>query len=156
MMARRYDDALAQLRKVLDAEPNEPKAHEWVGLIYEQKGMLDQAIAEFQKSLELSGNNTSTTAAIGHAYALANRRDEARNLLNELRRSSRLAYVSSYDQAILLMGLGQDDQAIASLQTAVEEHDGRLPIWGNVDPRLDRLRQDPRFVELRRRIGLPP
>src|SRR5262249_25070400 len=101
---------------------------------------------------------------IGHAYALAHRRDEARRLLNELRRSSRLAYVSSYDQAILLMGLGQYDQAIASLQTAVEEHDGKLPIWGNVDPRLDRLSRDPPPPPLRgkndpaplvNRYGLP-
>ena len=53
--ARRYDQAIEQLRKVLDMEPNFARAHWYLGMAYEQKGMYAEAMAEFQKGISFSG-----------------------------------------------------------------------------------------------------
>jgi hypothetical protein len=48
-------------------------------------------------------------------------------------------------------GLGQNDRAFEWLEKADEERSEYFP-WLNVDPRLDSLRSDPRFLDLLRRI----
>jgi len=71
--------------------------------------------------------------------------------------SSRLAqrcYVPAYHLAIVCAGLGETDQAFAWLEKAHGERDGFLT-YLKVDPRLDRLRPEPRFADLLRRVGLP-
>ena len=49
--ARRYDDALEQLRKTLELEPNFVMAHFILGLTYLQKRQFEQATAELQQAI---------------------------------------------------------------------------------------------------------
>ena len=49
--------------------------------------------------------------------------------------------------------LGEKDQAFEYLNKAVERREWRI-IMLNVDPPLDPLRDDPRFAEIVRRVGL--
>ena len=94
-------------------------------------------------------------AALGHAYALAGKRDEALKVLDELKELSKEKRVSPGDMALLYTGLGQREQALEWLEKAYEERCGDLA-YLKVDPRFDSLRSDPRFQNLLRRIGLPP
>ena len=59
--ARRYDEAINQLKSVLEMNPNFDHACSVLGFAYLQKGMFEQAIAEFQKR---------TTPATGSAGRL--------------------------------------------------------------------------------------
>jgi hypothetical protein len=56
--------------------------------------------------------------------------------------------------AVLYGALGDKEAAFASLEKAYNEHDLQLQFL-KVDPSYDRLRDDPRFQELIRRVGLP-
>jgi hypothetical protein len=94
-------------------------------------------------------------ASLGHAYAVAGRRDEAQRLLTQLNERSKQVYVSAYELGILYTGLGEKERAFAALQVACDQHSGRV-YFLNVDPRLDPLRPDPRFQDLLRRAGLQP
>ena len=64
---------------------------------------------------------------------------------------SKQAYVSSYDLAILYVGLGDKDRALEQLHKAYEERAGFI-IYLNVEPLFDPLRSDPRFAELVRKM----
>ncbi len=75
--------------------------------------------------------------------------------LTELREVPKQRYVSPYMFAVVYAGLGDQDQTFAWSDKAVQDRSAFL-IWLKVEPLFDPLRDDPRFQDLLRRIGLPP
>jgi hypothetical protein len=63
-------------------------------------------------------------------------------------------YVSPYNIAVVYVGLGEKDRAFEWLDKAVAERSPQL-VMLNRPGEMDRLRSDPRFAELKRRVGLP-
>jgi TolB-like protein/Flp pilus assembly protein TadD len=151
-LAHRYDEAAEQCRKTLDMDPTFALAHKRLGLVYEQKGMYREAVAELRQAAAYSDQNPTALAELAHALAVSGDKAEARKLLDELTQLSGRRYVSSYDLAVVYCGLGEKEQALGSLEKAVEQHD--FIVWMKLDPRLDPLRPDPRFADLIRRVGL--
>ena len=151
--AGRVDEAIEQFRKTIEMDRSYAQAHDWLGQVYDTKKMYEAAISEFKEAIVLYGGAPSATAALGYGYAVAGRKDEARRCLRELQELGRERYVSSYDVAVILTGLGENDQAFVRLGEAYERRDGWLAFWLKVDPRLDPLRSDPRFQDLLRRVG---
>ncbi len=149
--AGRYDEAIEQCRRTIEMDPNFAVAH--LGLAYEQKGMFDDAIAEFQKATTLSGGSPLMKASLGHAYAKANRKDEATMILNELKKLSKQRYVSSYEAAAIYVALGDNVQAFQLLERAYTEHCFHL-VHLKVWPQFNVVRADLRFQDLVQRIGL--
>ena len=135
-------------------DPNSGFAHWALGNVYVNKGMYEEAIAEYKVAIPLSGDSPDELASLGYAYALSGRRREARAVLGELKGRSRRRYISPTVIAFLHAGLGEKDEAFAWLDRAVEGRDFIL-VFLKVDPTFDRLRADPRFASLLRRVGLP-
>ncbi len=136
-------------------DANFPFAHLCLGWAYEQKGMFEEAIAEFQKGSSLSGGWPTIVGALGHAYAVSGRKDRAQNVLAELKQQSRRRYVAPFEIAVIYMGLGDKEQTFEWLEKAYQDHSAWL-IYLKVDPRFDSLHGDSRYRDLRRRMGLPP
>jgi serine/threonine-protein kinase len=151
--SRQNDEAIAQYKKALDLEPRFFITYLWMGAAYEQKKMYPQAIAEFQKGLAFV-RHPQLIASLGHVYAVTGQREEAQELLDELREISQQRYVNPYLIALIYVGLGEKGQAFAWLEKAYHERFFFL-IWLKVEPRFDPLRDDPRFQDLLRRVGLP-
>jgi serine/threonine protein kinase len=151
--ARDYDAALAQTRKVLEMDANFGFAHWHAGKVYLQKGQFNEAVVALRQALNLVGGTPPFIAFLGHAYAKAGKLREARQLLTQLLRLTQKQYVSSYFLALIYLGLGELDQTFAWLEQAHEERSGFLAFVG-VEPMLDALRGDARFVDLLRRVGL--
>jgi Flp pilus assembly protein TadD len=128
--------------------------HLVLGHALEQKHMYQEAIAELERAVSLSGGSPVYLASLAHAYGAAGKRSQAQKLFNDLRSLSKQRYVSSYDLALASLGVGETDQAFALLAQAVEEHSPRAAFLG-VDPRFDGLRSDARFKRLMLRVGLP-
>jgi tetratricopeptide (TPR) repeat protein len=116
--------------------------------------MHQEAIAEFQKAISLSGDSLQIRAELGHAYAVAGKEQEALKIMDELKGLSKESYISAYDVAAIYVGLDQKDRAFDWLQKAYEERSEWMR-YVKVDPRFDPLRSDPRFPDLVRRVGLP-
>ena len=91
--------------------------------------------------------------ALGYAYAVANRRPEALEIVEKLKDRSKESYVPPAMVATVFSGLGDKDQAMIWLEKAIDEHDPWLTGL-KVDPMFDSLRSDPRFVDLLHRVGL--
>jgi serine/threonine-protein kinase len=151
--ARRYDEAIERGRQTLELDPNYATAHRILGWAYEETGRYDEAIAAHLRAGELTDQGPNFTAQLGRAYALAGRDDEARKVLGELMKASERTYVSSLDIAIIHTALGEYDRAFDWLARAYEERADHLP-YLKVNPRLDPLRQEPRFQDLLQRMGL--
>jgi hypothetical protein len=79
---------------------------------------------------------------------------KAEEILKQLKERSRQSYVPAYNFAEINIGLGDKEQALASLEKAVADR-SMLLTFLKVDPQFDSLRSDPRFKGLLRRVGLP-
>lgn len=151
--AKQYDKAIEQFRKTVELDPSFVRAHLYLGWTYEAKGMFNEAIAEYEKPRALD-DRPVIVASLAHGLAVAGRREEAQKLLNELNDLSQRRYVSAYDLSLIHTGLGENDRAFQLLEKAYQERSSALS-WLRVDQRLDKLRSDPRFSDLQRRVGLP-
>jgi TolB-like protein/tetratricopeptide (TPR) repeat protein/tRNA A-37 threonylcarbamoyl transferase component Bud32 len=149
---RKYDEAIAQCRRALEWDPNSAGAYDCLGTSYLAKGMYDQAIAASSKASELSNNDPTRLVGLGRAYALADRKSDARNVLGQLRQFPSHTYVSPYFFAIIYAALRQNDEAFTWLQEALRQRDLYLA-WLRADTAVDPLRRDPRFQELLGHIG---
>ena len=153
-LSGKNDEAIEQCRKILELDPSSFPARRYLGLAYEAKGMHAEAIAEFQKGVKLSGSPLML-ALLGHAYAVAGKRAEAQQVLNDLQQLQAQRYVSPYTVAAIYAGLGDHEQAFKWLDKAVEERD----IWLmnlKVDPVFAKLRSERRFTDILARIRLRP
>ena len=158
--ARRYDHSIQHLQETLKKDPKYADTHWSFGLAYEGKKLYAEAIASFQSAISLSKTaefpegKPEMIAALGHAYAVSGRRDEALKIIEQLKELiARERYVSPYSVALIYIGLGEKDLAFDWLDRAYNERDESY-IHIKVDPRLDDLRSDPRFIERLRLIKL--
>ena len=154
--AGRYDEALAQCQKTLEMDAHFIPALHFGGRAYEQKGLHREALRLHTQAGKLSGDLPLATAILAHTHARAGHTDEARRLLDSLLtlHAQSRRYVPAYGLALAYAALDDDDQAFAWLERACAERFFWL-VYLDVDPSFDRLRRDPRFAALRRRIGLP-
>ncbi len=153
--ARQYDQARLAFQKVFELEPDNAWAHYGLGWVYSERRMYPEAIAEFVKSVNLSNrNDEGSLASLGKVLGDSGRKQEARKILKELKERSKHRYVSPYLIGLVQLGLGERNQAIASLEQGYTNRDQWM-MYLKVEPGWDDLRLDPRFKDLLRRVGLP-
>jgi TolB-like protein len=153
LFARQNEQAIEQCWKTSELHPNSFWPAWLFGLAYQQQGQIGRAIEELQIAVKMSGDVTFARAALGHLYGSAGKTAEARMILDELTARSDRGFVPSYDIALVCTGLGWKDQAFERLSQAYKERSGWMT-YIKIDPRLDPLRMDARFVDLLRRVRL--
>jgi len=151
--AREYEQVIYHSQKNLELDPHFALTYWDLGWAYQQKGIYDEAVATFQKAVSLSGGGTKMVSELGYTYAISGRKREAENQLQRLLRLSKKHYVSPYEIALIYVGLGRNDDALTWLEKAVEDLAWES-ICLQVEPKLDRLRTDSRFIGLTKRVGL--
>lgn len=155
LAAGRYDEALQQVQKTLELDKHFAPAHQTLGWVYLHSGKQDDAIREFQNALELAGAaDTDIQLDLGFAYAVSGRQDEARRILAELQRLHQQGVVPAASLATLHGALGESNEAFVWLEKAYQEKDPQLT-YLKAGRRFEPLREDPRFGQLVRRVGLP-
>ena len=111
-------------------------------------------MAAFQKAVSLSPGDLEAIAGLGHAYAVAGRREDALKIAARLKQPSQQMVIPSWGIATIYIGLNNKDEAFAWLEKAFVERHAHL-IYIQTEPVLDPLRSDPRFQVLVRRMGFP-
>jgi adenylate cyclase len=150
----RYEEAIAQLVKFEYLDPEFLAAHQMLAILYARVNRSTEAFDEAAKAIELSGNSTRGKATLAMVEALLGRNTEARALLAELYEKPEVpGFRWSYSLAAIHAYLHERDAAFACLGRACEEGDGAL-IYFKYDPHFTNLREDPRFDEIVKRIGL--
>jgi Flp pilus assembly protein TadD len=113
-----------------------------------------RAISLLRKGVQLSLGSPSLLAGLGHVYAAAGHLEEARRILGQLKQFSKQRYVMPYFVARIYAALNDKEEAIRLLETSYGE---RAPwmVTLKTDPSFDKLRSDPRFRDLLRRMNFP-
>ncbi len=151
--ARRFYEAEAFFRWKLEERPDYPQYLHVLGHVLLQEGRTDEAIAVFEKLH--TADPLLAAAALGHAYGRAGRTEDALRMIGELDEFSKSKPVPPLEKALVYLGMGRHDEALAGLEQSCDMHMPNVATLGT-DPIFDPLRGDPRFVDLLRRIKLAP
>ncbi|HET9434664.1 MAG TPA: tetratricopeptide repeat protein, partial [Chitinophagaceae bacterium] len=153
LSAGRYDEAISQEQKTLELNPKSSGAR-WIrGMAYQQKKMYEQAIKDYRSALELSPGNPNYLAALGHVYASSGNNTAAHNILDTLFFANKKEPVSPFFFALVYAGLNDKEKALEWLQQAYKEKSGSVR-YLKMEPRLQNLRNENRYVALMEKIGL--
>jgi TolB-like protein/Flp pilus assembly protein TadD len=146
--------AIEICNKIIDRDPSIPGGHFAIAWSYLKSGRKDEAVAEFQKAVDLSGRNSVYLADLGVAFAYSGRTADALRLIEEL--EERYAKKQAYgkDLATIYAALGDKDKAFEWLEKDFAAHVGPLADvrW---TAEFEPLRGDPRTKDLLKRMGLP-
>ena len=85
-----------------------------------QKGEYAKAIESLEKAVELSGGNIAYETYLGYAYGVAGMKDKASKVRRNLQKIADEKYVSSYNFAMIYLGLGDMDETFKFLEKAYE------------------------------------
>jgi serine/threonine-protein kinase len=151
-LARRYDEAIEQSEKVLDMDPNFGDAYHWLFNSYAKKEQYEDAFAACQKMNELTGPTVASLWCYPYVYALWGKREEAMRALSAP--GWKEVPAPEWLRATVYGALGENDEAFRLLDQAYEERSPYMAV-AKVDPRLDPLRDDPRFQDFLRRMNFP-
>ena len=113
---RRYDEAIAQVRKVIEMDGGFVAAHSVLGWCYAQKGMYNEAIGEHEKAVALSHGGTYARTGLAYALVKSGQRGAARKILAQLNEKASGEYVDPASLAIVLFALGEKEDGLASLE----------------------------------------
>jgi tetratricopeptide (TPR) repeat protein len=152
VQAGKPDEALAKLRDTFELAPDFWFPHVFASSAYIEKGMFAEAIAEARRATELSKTQTVSVSNEGYALAKLGKPGEARDVLDKLLKLSKERFVPPYHIALIYNGLGDRNQAFEWLERGFEQRDPKMAFL-KVDPKWNNLRDDPRFIDLMRRVG---
>jgi len=150
LSAHQYDLAIEQYQKTLELYPNQSPSRDSLGWAYVYKGMYDKGIEEIKKSY---GEDPSLSPELAYIHAMRGETSEAHKILERLLSLSKRVPIAPHHFALIYTGLGKKDEALTWLEKAYQQRSPMMT-WLKVDPRFDSLRQDPRFQDLMRRVGL--
>ena len=154
LAAGQNDKALEQARKAYDLEPSHPIGRWILGQAYNQKGMYAEAIALNEQWLQTDPTNQFALREAGIAYAKSGRRDKAEEMISRFIKIAETQYVPACRVAAIHAALGDNDKALEELGKAFEARDWEL-FRSNADVYWFPLKDDPRFIELMKRLNLP-
>jgi DNA-binding winged helix-turn-helix (wHTH) protein/tetratricopeptide (TPR) repeat protein len=152
-LARRYEEAVRELRSTLELEPRHPQALKLLSDAYLQLGRHREGAESFARWLEAVGvNETERTIAAQLLTEGGPSRLARRNLENPAGKPLD-AFGVPLKVAISHAAIGHPHQALDWLERAYRQNDPRL-VFLKVDPAFDPLRGEPRFQQLLRTVGL--
>jgi DNA-binding winged helix-turn-helix (wHTH) protein/Flp pilus assembly protein TadD len=151
--ARRYEEAAKAAYQTLELDANASLTHFILGRAYAKLGQLQEAANVLETAARLGGNAPLMESMLGYVHARAGARPHAQRILESLRERGRTQYVSPIDLALVSLGLGDTDGAVAGLEDAYRARSTRMIIVG--DPFFSELGSDVRYRQLLTRLGLP-
>jgi adenylate cyclase len=154
VLKKDYDKAIAQCHKALELDPNFYLPHFVLGWIEIKRGNYSNAIEEYRVA-QSKETQPIITAYLGFAYAKSGQKEKALEMLNELNQLAGRRFVTPFCQALVYLGLREDNEAIDWLEKAYDERSFWLG-WLKVEPMYDPLRSNPRFQALYKKMNLPP
>ena len=150
---RDFEGALAHCDQAIELNPHFPHAYFILSLVQEKLGDFEEALAALLRGAQLAPKSPRMIASLGRAQAMAGRRDDALRSMAELEELARTRFVSSWERAILFLGMRDYDRCFEELQQALQDRFFDLTLLG-VDPRFDDVRDDPRFERLLSAVGI--
>jgi predicted Zn-dependent protease len=116
-------------------------------------GQAEEAIPDLEKTASLMHRGPGALELLATAQARAGHRAEALRLIDELKKRRETGYVQATSFINPNLALGNYDEAFVWFERAYQGREGILQ-WLRVHLFFDPVRDDPRFKDLLRRVGL--
>lgn len=145
----RNAEAIVAANKSLEMNADFPWGLYVLGSVQAQLGRLDEAVATHKRAPAAS---PLFGWPLGHTYALAGRKKEARQIASDLEKNP--TPMNMWGLAEIYTALGEKDAAFRWLEEAFRKHMVWMP-WLKSDINFAPLRSDPRFQDLWLRVGVP-
>jgi TolB-like protein/Flp pilus assembly protein TadD len=139
--------------KLIELDPNFGVAYHNLGLSYLATGRNAEAIAAFEKAAQLTDRYSVHLGSLGYAYAVTGKRTDALIVIKELEDKYAQKEANGVSIAGVYAGLGDKNKAFEWMEKDFKNGDGQLPDI-TVSIPLESLRDDPRFKDLLKRMGL--
>jgi TolB-like protein/Tfp pilus assembly protein PilF len=150
---REYQRAVDECEKAKQLDPEYFMLHFIAGRAHMRLNNYAQAIAHLKASRTGTGEFPLMDAALGLAYAVSGKKGLTAKMAEQFKAAAKKRYIPPTYFGMLFAGLGDKDKAMMWLEKAYDDRADGLT-WLNVEPMLDEVRNDPRFQDLIRRIGL--
>ena len=147
---RRFEEAIVHFEEMLEIYPDTLLAYEIMSLCFQQLGDYETALEKMKKAYSIEAGN-DVRAFLGAAMANAGQKDEARQILMEIEKAGPPVPLEVFH---LYIALDQIDDAFEFIERSLSRREVNH-IGLNTDPRADRVRSDPRFISLLRRMNIP-
>ena len=151
--SHRYEDAIRESRSVLALNPQDAGTLMTLGFALAANNQSQDAVPILEKAAAISNGSPAVMGVLIRAYAHAGRRSDALHLLAELKQRQKMGYVPAGAFVNAYLGLDQNDEAFHWLEQAFKEKSNILQFL-KTHPFFDPIRNDPRFADLVRRVGL--
>ena len=165
LFAHQYDKAIEAAETLIELSPESGISYRFRAVAEVEKGMYDEAIADFQKAGKQFGPEVPVGGLIGrlgHAYAISGRISDANRILHELENQPVLAgpdsrFIPTANRAMKIglvhIGLGNEQLALEWLDKAADERTAEI-IHLKCEPIFSSIRGAPGYRALLRKIGL--
>ena len=140
--------------KILELDPNFASAYYLMGMSYLKLGRNAEAISVVEKAVQLTNRAAFGLDYLGYVYAFTGKRAEAIAIIKELEAKYSKNEASGYNLVAVYAGLGDKDKAFEWLEKDFQARSGSLSDIRWAIP-CESLRDDPRFKDLLKRMGLP-
>lgn len=148
-----YDDAINQYKKILKTDPLFITGYIPLGIAYLHKARFEEAIETFQMASMFTTGHPVTVAAVGYAYGLSGRREDAQMVIELLEERSKKEYIPPYWIAFCYLGIGNIDRTTSWLNTAFDMKDNYL-IFIKVEPSFKNYRSHPSIQAICSKLAL--
>jgi TolB-like protein/Tfp pilus assembly protein PilF len=149
MFARDYEASITESLRILDVEPENSVAYYVLAEAFTLNDQHEEGLAAIRRSIELDPEDLLGPPLLAWVYARAGQREEALKTLERVEEQGPILR----EIAIVHGELGDIDRAFAYLDRAFANDPGNLS-YLKADPIADSLRDDPRFAELLKKLGL--
>jgi TolB-like protein/DNA-binding winged helix-turn-helix (wHTH) protein/Tfp pilus assembly protein PilF len=151
--SRRYEEAEQELRSALAVRPDDALTLWILGFVLTAERRPREAVPVLERAVSVSDRSPGIAGLLVYAYAQSGRRADALRLLAELQRRKKTGYVPTAAFVKAYLGVGDYNRAFFWLEEAYKEQSNIL-LFLKVHPIFDPIRNDPRFTDLSRRVGL--
>lgn len=152
-MRKQYETTISYLRKGLELDPSFKAAYSWLGQVYERMGNIPEAISNAEKAVELSGRSSEDVGNLGYILAKHGRKAEALQLIKENENRYYSGTGAAYNIALIYVGLGDKEKVFQWLEQDWKDKSTFIGLIVS-DDQWDEYRNDPRFIELMKKVGL--
>ena len=151
-MMRRYDESVMEIQEFLKKYPDYPV--NWLlALVYWQKGMLQESLAEHRKTLTRA-NDTGLLEALEKGNSESGAHGAMRAMADEMVERSKTGHVDPFKISSTYAQAGEVNLAFEWLEKAVKRGSPEL-LYVSMRPDFDVLRDDPRYEKLMQKFGFP-
>ena len=153
LIQKNYDASIENSLKLIELDSNWAPAYQFLGLSYLKQGREREAIANLEKAVEISKRDSNYLSGLGYVYAVTGKRAEAIAIVKEL--EERYARKESREKnvATVYAGLGEKDKTFEWLEKSFPVKADLAGITYELP--YESLRDDPRYKDMVKRMGLP-